>query len=105
MIRQDEELRAQPGYVIRMRAKPGCIDKLFEMATAGIEESGCSDRFILVREDDDPDVLWNVEIFKSDEVKEAYENGPHVDRIRGEIMELLAEPFMRVAVHPYSSAP
>lgn len=29
------ELQDQPAYVIRMRAKPGCGDKLFELATIG----------------------------------------------------------------------
>src|SRR5438477_9461467 len=98
-------LQDQPAYIIKMRAKPGLGDKLFELATVGMEKSGSSDRFIIAREDDDPDVLWNMEVFKSDEAKDAYENSPLADELRDEIIELLAEPPMRVAVHPYSVMP
>lgn len=98
-------LQDQPAYIIRMRAKPGLGDKLFELATAGMTKSGSADRFIIAREDDDPDVLWNMEVFKSDEAKDAYENSPLADELRDEIIGLLAEPPMRVAVHPYAAQP
>jgi quinol monooxygenase YgiN len=88
-----------------MRAKPGAGDKLFELATVGMKKSGASDRFIIAREDDDPDVLWNIEVFNSDEAKDKYENSPLADTLREEIIGLLAEPPMRIAVHPYSAAP
>ncbi|MEU6511874.1 hypothetical protein [Streptomyces sp. NPDC046942] len=99
------DLRDQPAYIIKMRAKPGLGDKLFELATAGMEKSGASDRFIIAREDDDPDVLWNMEVFRSHEAKDAYENSHLADELRGEIIGLLAEPPMRIAVHPYSVLP
>lgn len=38
-------------------AKPGMGDKLFELATAGMTKSNSSDRFIICREDENPDVL------------------------------------------------
>ncbi|MGX1675913.1 putative quinol monooxygenase [Streptomyces sp. NPDC055400] len=66
-----------------------------------MEKSGASDRFTIVRDVDDPDVLWNVEVFKSTEAKDAYENSPLADEIIG----LLAEPPMRIEVRPYSAAP
>ena len=88
-----------------MRAKPGTGDRLFELATAGMKKSGSSDRFIIVREDGDPDVLWNMEIFRSDAAKEEYENSPLADELREEILGLLAEAPTRIAVHPYSVAP
>lgn len=88
-----------------MRAKPGMADKLFELATAGMEKSNSSDRLIICREDDDPDVLWNVEVFRSVEAKDSYEHSPLADELRDEIIGLLAEPPMRVAVHPYSALP
>ncbi|MGW0206104.1 putative quinol monooxygenase [Streptomyces sp. NPDC003233] len=99
------DLRDQPAYVIKMRAKPGLGDKLFELATVGMEKSGASDRFIIAREDDDPDVLWNMEVFRSHEAKDAYENSPLADELRDEIIGLLAEPPIRIAVHPYSVLP
>ncbi|GJG93778.1 putative quinol monooxygenase [Cupriavidus pauculus] len=98
-------LQSQPAYIIRMRAKPGAGDKLFELATIGMKKSGASDRFIILREDGDPDVLWNIEVFRSDAAKDAYENSALADELRDEILELLAEPPMRVAAHPYAVAP
>ena len=98
-------VRDQPAYIIKMRAKPGKGDRLFELATAGMEKSNSSDRFIIAREDDDPEVLWNIEVFRSDEAKDEYENSPLADELRDEIIDLLAEPPMRVAVHPYAALP
>jgi quinol monooxygenase YgiN len=98
-------LQNQPAYIIRMRAKPGSGDKLFELATVGMAKSGASDRFIILREDGDPDVLWNIEVFTSKEAKDHYENSPLADELRDEILELLAEPPTRIAAHPYSAAP
>ena len=98
-------LQDQPAYIIRMRARPGLGDKLFELATSGMTKSDASDRFIIAREDADPDILWNIEVFKSDEAKADYENSPLADELRDEIINLLAEPPMRIAVHPYSALP
>lgn len=98
-------LQNQPAYIIRMRAKPGSGDKLFELATAGMAKSGASNRFIILREDENPDVLWNIEVFTSEEAKDHYENSPLADELRDEILELLAEPPTRIAAHPYSAAP
>lgn len=98
-------LQDQPAYIIKMRAKPGLSDKLFELATAGMEKSGSSDRFIIAREDEDPDVLWNFEVFKSHEAKDGYENSPLADELRDEIIDLLAEPPLRIPVHPYAALP
>jgi len=99
------KLQDRPGYIIRMRARPGAGDRLFELATRGMAKSGASDRFIIVREDDDPDVLWNVEIFNSQQAKAQYEESPLADSLRDEIIALLAEPPMRISVHPYSAMP
>ena len=98
-------LQDQPAYIIKMRAKPGLGDQLFKLATDGMAKSGASDRFIIAREDEDPDVLWNVEVFRSDEAKADYENSALADELRNEIISLLAEPPMRVAVRPYSALP
>jgi quinol monooxygenase YgiN len=98
-------LQDRPAYIIKMRAKPGSGDKLFELATIGMDKSGASDRFIILREDDDPDVLWNIEVFRSIEAKEGYETSALADELRDEIIDLLAEPPMRVPVHPYSALP
>lgn len=95
----------QPSYIIKMRAKPGMGERLFHLATAGMAKSGSSDRFIMLREDADPDVLWNIEVFRSVEAKDGYENSPMADELRDEIIGLLAEAPMRIEAHPYSAIP
>lgn len=97
--------RDQPSYIIKMRAKPGNGDRLFELATIGMEKSGSSDRYIILREDADPDVLWNIEVFRSTEAKNAYETSNLADELRDEIIDLLAEPPLRIEAHPYSALP
>ena len=98
-------LNDQLAYIIKMRAKPGSGDRLFELATEGMHKSGASDRFIILREDDDPDVLWNIEVFRSVKAKTTYETSPLADELRDEIINLLAEPPMRIPAHPYSALP
>jgi quinol monooxygenase YgiN len=95
----------QPSYIIKMRAKPGNGDRLFELATIGMEKAKASDRFIMLREDADPDVLWNIEVFRSVEAKDGYETSDMADELREEIIDLLAEPPMRIEAHPYSAIP
>ena len=95
----------QPSYIIKMRAKPGMGDRLFELATVGMEKSGSSDRFLTLREDADPDVPWKIEVFRSVEAKDAYENSDMADELRDEIISLLAEPPVRIEAHPYSAIP
>jgi quinol monooxygenase YgiN len=86
----------QPSYIIKMRAKPGMADRLFELATVGMTKSNASDRFLMLREDADPEVLWNIEVFRSAEAKDAYETSDLADLLRDEIIDLLAEPPVRV---------
>lgn len=95
----------QPSYIIKMRAKPGMADRLFELATVGMAKSNASDRFMMLREDADPDVLWNIEVFRSVEAKDAYETSDMADLLRDEIIDLLAEPPVRIEAHPYSAIP
>jgi hypothetical protein len=80
-------------------------DRLFELSTLGMEKSGSSDRFLMLREDADPDVLWNIEVFRSVEAKEAYENSDLADELRDDTISLLAEPPVRIEAHPYSAIP
>lgn len=94
-----------PSYIIRMKAKPGMGDRLFQLATEGMAKSDSSDRFTLLRETEDPDVLWQAEVFRSVEDKDRYENSPLADELRDEIIGLLAEPPMRVECTLYSAMP
>lgn len=98
-------LQNRPGYLIKMRAKPDLGEKLFNLASTSMKKSGASDRYMIVREDDDQAVLWAIEIFNSDEAKVDYESSQLADELRDEIIDLLAEPPLRIAVHPYSASP
>lgn len=53
-----------------------------------MDKSNSSDRFTILSEDGDPDVLWNVEVFRSEQAKDAYENSPLADELRDEIIAL-----------------
>lgn len=88
-----------------MRAKPGMGDRLFELATTGLERSGSSERFTMLHEDADPDVLWNIEVFRSVDAKDRYENSALADELRDEIIDLLAEPSTRIEADPHSAIP
>lgn len=50
-------------------------------------------------------MLWNIEVFRSVDAKEAYETSDMSDELRDEIIDLLAEPPMRIEAHPYSAIP
>jgi hypothetical protein len=91
--------RACTSSAVADSVQPLGQDRLHDRA-----KSDASDPFIICREDEDPDVLWCIEVFKSDEAKDAYENGPMADELRDEILDVLAEPPMRIPVHPYSAS-
>lgn len=96
----------QPAYIIQMKAKKGMGDRLFQLATDGMFKSGSSDRFIMLREDADPDMLWNIEVFRSVEDKECYENSPLAEELRDEILDLLdGPPLRRVEARPFAAIP
>jgi len=98
-------LSDQPANIIKMRAKAGMGERLFALATEGMARSGASDRFTILREDADPDVLWNVEVFRSVQAKNTYETSDLADVLRDEIIGLLAEPPLRIAAHPFAAIP
>ena len=98
-------LEDQPSYIIEMRAEPGTGERPFRLATAGMATSSSSDRFIMLREDADPDVLWNIEVFRSVQAEDAHESSDTADQLREEIIDLLAEPPVRIEAHPYSAIP
>jgi hypothetical protein len=48
--------------------------------------------------------LWTFELFESEEAKASYEESDLADRLRDEIIDLLAEPPLRIAVTPFSAS-
>jgi hypothetical protein len=81
----------QPAHILQMRAKPGMGDRLFELATASLKRANVSDRFILFRADADPDVMWNIEVYRPVEAKDEYESSPLADEVRNDILDLLSD--------------
>jgi len=58
----------------------------------------------MLREDADPDV-WNIEVCRSVGAEDAYETSDMADELPDEIIDLLAEPPMRIEAHLYSAIP
>ncbi len=95
---------SQPGYVIKMVAKPGRGDTLFELATKYIKESGASDPWVMCAVPGEPDTMWSLELFKDEGAKSRYEGSEDADKWRDEILDLLAEPPLRVEVRPRTAS-
>ncbi|MFZ0045981.1 MAG: hypothetical protein WAL16_09115 [Streptosporangiaceae bacterium] len=93
----------QAGWVIRMQAKTGKGDDLFETVTRLFKLMAAPPHWVVCRAGDDPDTLWSLEIFKDDETLEHLEDDSEHDKVREQVLALLAEPPMRVGVHPYAA--
>jgi quinol monooxygenase YgiN len=99
-------LTDQPAHILKMRAKPGMGDRLFELASVSLKKANASDRFILFREDADPDVMWNIEVYRSVAAKNDYESSPLADELRNDVLDLLVgPPLIHVEGHVYSAIP
>lgn len=96
--------KSQPGYVIKMVAKPGSGNTLFDLATNYIRQSGASDRWVMCSVPGEPDTMWAFEFFVDDDARKRYEESDLADKFRDEILELLAEPPLRVEVRPRSAS-
>lgn len=92
---RDEQLSTidptQPGKVIRFTAKPGHGDELFAKCTEASARSSAVDKSIISRSEDDPDTMWAMEWFTSDEALAAQDADPAWDKIHAEIGALLAD--------------
>lgn len=93
----------QPGYVIKMVAKPGKGDLLRKLATDGMLKANENGNWVHCLVENEPDTLWTFEFFESEETKAQYEQSPLADELRDEIIDLLAEPPMRINVTPFSA--
>ncbi|MFU0803513.1 hypothetical protein ABH527_010550 [Staphylococcus warneri] len=98
----------QPGVVIKMKAKEGRGQELFDLCLKAkhLEELGIDDPtdWVLCRSDEDNDVLLAFEFFRSDEAKDNHYSKPSTEDETNEIMELLADIPQRIDTHiVYSS--
>ena len=94
----------QPGYVIKMVAKPGNGDILRRLVTDGMAQANTGGTWVHCLVDDEPDTEWTFELFESEEAKANYEQSDLSDKLRDEIIDLLAEPPLRVSVTPFSAS-
>ncbi|WP_217642247.1 putative quinol monooxygenase [Curtobacterium sp. MCBA15_008] len=82
---------AQPGKVIRFTAKPGRGDELFALCADASARSSAVDRSIISRSEDDPDTMWAMEWFISDEALAAQDADPSWDAVHEEIGALVTD--------------
>lgn len=91
----------QPGTVLKMRAKAGKGEALFEL-TNRLHYNGDPDGpvdWVLCRDDNDPDTLWAFEFYKDADSFRRHLTNPHIEDCHDEVLELLAEIPTRVEVH------
>jgi|GEM_PF-1179854 hypothetical protein len=96
--------KGQPGYVIKMVAKPGNIDLLRKLATDGMRIANPGGTWVHCIVDNEPDTLWTFEFFESEEAKASYEESDLADKLRDEIIDLVTELSLRVSVTPFSAS-
>lgn len=105
---QSEIKEKQPGYIIKMVAKPGKGDLLKKLATDGMRIANEGGIWVHCLVENEPDTLWTFEFFESEEAKKRYEDSNLSETLRDEILELLEQPLhlhaMRIPVTPFSAS-
>jgi len=81
----------QPGKVLRFTAKPGKGDELFALCAEMSTRSKAVNKAIITRSEDDPDTMWAMEFFKSDEALAAQDADSTWDDIHARIGALIAD--------------
>jgi hypothetical protein len=72
----------QPGYVIKMVAKPGNGDILRKLVTDGMAQANTGRTWVHCLVDDEPDMSWTFERFENEEAKTNYEESDLADTLR-----------------------
>ena len=75
-----------------------------ELATKLTEQSTDVESWIICKEDDDSDTLWAFEFCKDDETLALHESNQDVEKSHEAIIELLAEPPVRIVVRPTAAS-
>lgn len=98
--------KSQPGVVLRMHAKQGKGDSLFELTT-NLHYTGDSDGpvdWVLCRTNDEPDTLWAFEFYRDEESYTRHYSNPAMDEGHEKVFDLLADMPIRADVHIISSS-
>jgi quinol monooxygenase YgiN len=95
----------QPGFIMKFTAKPGARDALVAQGAKGFDLAHGVERWVICTDDEDPDAIWVIEFFDSDEAVEyhqAHQDSDHTSAVA----ELLAGPasFTRTAVRPVAAS-
>ncbi len=101
MIATEKGIPNQPGTVLKMRAKAGKGDALFEL-TNKLHYNGDPDGpldWILCRDDNDSDILWAFEFYKDADSFIRHFTNPAIEDGHDQVLELLAEMPIRTEVH------
>jgi quinol monooxygenase YgiN len=92
---------SQPGTVLKMRAKPGKGNALFEL-TNKLHYNGDPDGpvdWVLCRDDNDSDTLWAFEFYKDADSFVRHFSNPVIENGHDEVLALLTEMPTRIEVH------
>ncbi|AKD54862.1 putative quinol monooxygenase [Spirosoma radiotolerans] len=103
-VKNEPMMNRQLGYVMKMIAKPGYGDTLRKLATDGMRIANQGGTWVHCRVENEPDTLWTFEFFENPEAKARYEESELSDKLRDEIIDLLVEPPVRIAVTPFSAS-
>ena len=83
----------QPGYVLRLKAKPGMGDELFKVCT-DLHFNGDPDGpvdWVLSRSLEDPDIMWAFEFYRDDASFDRHYSNPALEEGHQKVRDLLAE--------------
>jgi len=95
----------QPGVALRMYAKKGMGDALFELTT-NMHHTGDPDGpvdWVLCRTKDEPDTLWAFEFYKDQESFDRHYSDPVIDEGHQAVFDLLDGMPLRAEIHIVSS--
>lgn len=102
--------RNQPGYVIRIKAKPGMGGELLKVCTE-LHLNGDPDGpvdWVLSTSDDEPDTLWAFEFYRDDDSFDRHYSNPALDEGHQRVVDLLADGVeewgVRAPVHIATSS-
>jgi len=101
VVKENTMYKNQPGVVLRMHAKPGMGDALFELTT-NLHYTGDIDGpvdWVLCRTNDDPDTLWAFEFYKDEESFTRHYSNPSMDDGHEKVIDLLSDMPLRADVH------
>lgn len=98
----------KPGVLLKFRAHPGEGAALAKVLTDlhHVEDADGPVDWLVSREDETPDVIWVTEFYRDQESFDRHyaESNESVEQRHDDLIERLAEPPMRVMVHPVAAS-